>query len=95
MGENAGSGALMKFHIRNGDGELVVPSYAELRTLYLRKFIADDDEIRREGSDQWIRAGQMPDLRTAKPRPFFHGFEFVWLSIAIAVGSLILILLRR
>lgn len=85
----------MRFHIRNQDGELEVGSLAELRTLYLRQFVSDDDEVRREGSERWVKAGQMPDLRSAKPRPLVHGNEFGWLAIAIAVGTLVLVLVMQ
>ena len=85
----------MKFHVRNEHGELVVGSYGELRTLYLRQFISDDDEVRREGSLQWVKAGTMPDLRPVRPKPHFHGWEFAWLAIAICVGSLIMLFLFR
>jgi hypothetical protein len=70
-----------------------VPTYAELRVLYRRQFISDDDEIRRAGSDRWVRAGDMPDLKMVKARPYFEGFEFPWLVIAVTVGTLILVLL--
>ncbi len=87
--------AATKYHVRNEHGELVVGSYAELRTLYLRQFISDDDEVRREGTERWVKAGQMPDLRTAKPRPYFQGLEFAWLMVAITVGTLLIVLFSR
>ncbi len=83
----------MKFHVRNKHGELIVPSYAELRQLYERQFISDDDEVRREGSERWVRAGDMADLRPLRPRTWLHGNEFAWLAVAIAVVSLIACLL--
>ena len=86
---------MAKFHVRNQDGELEVGSFAELRTLYLRQFISDDDEVRREGSERWQKAGVMPDLRTAKPHPYLHGNEFAWLAIVICVVTLVLVLLMH
>ncbi len=83
----------MKFQIRTRDGELTVGSYAELRVLYQRQFVGDDDEVRREGSDRWVKAGTMPDLQAIKPKPWLHGFEFAWLVAAIAILSLVLVLL--
>jgi hypothetical protein len=85
----------MKFHIRNADGELVVSSYAELRSLYQRQFISDDDEVRRDDSDRWVKAGDMPDLRAARPPKYWKGNEFVWLAVAIAIGTLLMILLMK
>jgi len=85
----------MKYFIRNEHGELRVQSYAELRTLYQRQFLSDDDEVRREGSDRWVKAGQMPDLRAIRPRRYFDGFEFAWLAIIICVATLLMILFFR
>ena len=91
----ASEGFMARFHVRNQYGELEVGTFAELRTLYLRQFISDDDEIRREGTDRWMKAGLMTDLRSAKPRPHFHGLEFAWLAVAICIGTLVLIFLMR
>ncbi len=85
----------MRYLIRNEHGELKVSSYAELRTLYQRQFISDEDEVRKEDSDRWVKAGAMPDLRAIKPRPFFDGLEFAWLVIALCIATLIMILLFR
>lgn len=83
----------MRYRVRNEHGELGVPSYRELRTLYERSFISDDDEICREGSGRWVRAGDMQDLAPLKPRPLFHGLEFAWLALAICIGTLIMLFL--
>lgn len=83
----------MKFHVRNEHGELIVPSYVELRQLYERGFISDDDEVRRDGSERWVRAGDMADLRPLRPKAWLRGNEFAWIAIAIAVVSLIACLL--
>ncbi len=85
----------MKFFIRTERGELTVQSYAELRTLYQRQFLSDEDEVRRDGSDRWTKAGQMPDLRAIRPQRFFDGFEFAWLAVAICVGTLLMVFLFR
>ena len=81
----------MRYHVRNEHGELEVATYAELRTLYARSFIGDEDEIRKDGSDRWVKAGAMPDLRIIRPRPWVHGMEFAWLALAICIGTLIMI----
>ena len=85
-----------KFLVRNPlGGELKVGSFGELRTLYLRQFISDDDEVRREGTSRWVKAGLMRELKAAKPRPYIHGNEFAWLAIFIAIGTLILIFVMQ
>lgn len=53
----------MKIYVRHGDGELMFPSFREFLSMYNAKFIAPDDLVRREFSDRWIRAGDMPELR--------------------------------
>ena len=84
-----------RFQVRNEHGELSVGTFAELRTLYLRQFISDDDEVRRDGTSRWVKAGLMRELKAAKPRPYFHGNEFAWLAILIAVGTLVLVFLMQ
>jgi hypothetical protein len=83
----------MKYHVRNEYGELVVSSLRELQKLYGCQFIGDDDEIRREGTERWIRAAEMPTLKVVKPQPWLRGHEFAWLAVAICAGTLILALL--
>ncbi len=80
-----------RYHIRNGEGELVVSSYAELRMLYSRQFIDDEDEVRREGSDTWVKAKELPDLRLIRPRRW-HGWEFPILALAICTITLVIAL---
>ena len=78
---------MARYIVRSEGHELTVESLRELRTLYLRQFVGDEDEVRREGTDRWQKAGLMPDLQSAKPRPYFHGFEFAWLVLAIVLGT--------
>ncbi len=83
----------MRYRVRSEGGELRVSDYAELHSLYRCGFIADEDEIRKEDSDRWVKAGAIADLRLVKPRPWLQANQFAWLAVAIAVGSLILVLL--
>lgn len=39
------------------------PSFREFLSMYNMKFISADDLVRREFSDRWVRAGDMPELR--------------------------------
>ncbi|HEY3446966.1 MAG TPA: hypothetical protein VGK67_11410 [Myxococcales bacterium] len=84
---------MAKFYVRSEGRELTVNSMSELRTLYLREFVTAEDEVRREGSDRWQKAGLMLDLKSAKPHPYIHGNEFGWLVVAITIGTLILVLI--
>ena len=86
---------MARYHVRNKDGELVVGSLAELRSLYAAQFVSDDDEVRREDGERWTRAGLMRELRSAKPHPYLRGNEFAWLAVLIAVASLVLFFLLR
>ncbi len=59
----------MRYLVRSAKGEeLVVPSLAVLHDLYDHGFLADDDLVRSERSDRWIRAGAMPALHGARER---------------------------
>lgn len=80
----------MKYIVKNEDGELIVPTYKELRTLYKARFINDDDQVRKEDSDRWVRAGSMKDLVILKPKKW-HGNEVVWMYVGICVFTLALI----
>ncbi len=59
----------MRYRVRNASGEeLVVPSLRDLHHLYEHGFLTDDDLVRSERSDRWIRAGAMPALHGARER---------------------------
>jgi len=51
-----------------GGRELVCPSLADLHALYTQGFFGEDDEVRAEGSERWVRAGDMPALAGARER---------------------------
>ena len=53
----------MRFHVRHDGNELTLPSFADLANLYRVQFLTDDDLVRRESSDRWIRVGDLPELR--------------------------------
>jgi hypothetical protein len=84
-----------RYVIRNAEGqELVCPSLADLHALYSQGFLTDDDQVRLEGSERWVRAGSMPALhgvrqRRADPR------KMAYLLVAVAVLTLAIALLVR
>lgn len=53
----------MKVYVRSGSDELVFPSFRDFQNMYRLKFIAPDDLVRREYSDRWIPARDLPELR--------------------------------
>lgn len=54
----------MRYLVRNADGrELTVPSLPDLHALYAHGFLSDDDLVRSESSEHWIRAGEMRALQ--------------------------------
>lgn len=53
----------MKIFVRHGDGELMFPSFRDFQTMYRLKFVGPDDLVRRENSDRWIPARNLPELR--------------------------------
>jgi len=75
----------MRYFVRNHEGEeLIVPSLGDLHALYVQGFLGDEDLVRSERSDRWVRAGAMPALhgvrlRRSDPRK-------LWLLVAAAVA---------
>lgn len=54
----------MRYRVKDASGqELVVPSLADLHALYTHGFLSDEDLVRAETSERWIRAGSMPALQ--------------------------------
>jgi hypothetical protein len=59
----------VRYFVRNREGEeLVVPSLGDLHALYDQGFLGDDDLVRSERSDRWMRAGAMPALHGVRLR---------------------------
>ena len=59
----------MRYLVRNAKGEeLLVPSLDVLHDLYEHGFLADDDLVRAETSDRWVRAGSMRALQGVRER---------------------------
>jgi hypothetical protein len=54
----------MRYYVKNSRGEeLVCPSLADLHALYRQGFFDDEDWVKPEGSERWVRADQLPALR--------------------------------
>lgn len=52
-----------RYLVRNTRGdELIVPSLTDLSALYTHGFLSDDDLVRQERAEQWIRAGDFEAL---------------------------------
>lgn len=52
-----------RYLVRNTRGdELIVPSLTDLSALYTHGFLNDDDLVRQERAEQWIRAGDFDSL---------------------------------
>ena len=86
----------MRYHVRNQRGEeLVVPSLADLHGLYSQGFLEDDDYVRAENAERWVKAGRMPALAGVRLRRREPGKLAVLLLAAIAlVAGLVLLALR-
>ena len=86
----------MRYHVKNADGrELVVPTLADLHALYDQGFLSDDDLVRGETSERWVRAGAMPALagvrlRRTDPRKMLY----LLLAAAALVAGVALLLAR-
>jgi hypothetical protein len=87
----------MRYLVRNAAGEeLVVPSLGDLHRLYADGFLSDDDLVRAESSDRWVRAGAMFALQGVRERRAEDPRKVTLLIAAlIAVATGLGILLSR
>jgi hypothetical protein len=83
----------VRYFVRNAQGEeLAVPSLADLHGLYSQGFIEDDDFVRAENAERWVKAGRMPALAGVRHRRREPGrFQLLLVAaigfVAVAVGA--------
>ena len=80
-----------RFYIRSSGREMGVADMAELQKLYHLGFLEPEDDVRRAGTDIWRKAGVMPELKAAAPKPWLEGNEFVVLAVVICAATLLMI----
>lgn len=86
----------MRYHVRNTQGqELVVPSLTDLHGLYTHGFLDDEDWVRAERSERWVKAGRMPALAGVRLVRREPGKLLMLLVSAVALAAGIAILLAR
>jgi hypothetical protein len=84
----------MRYFVKNERGEeLVVPSLSDLVGLYTQGFLEDEDYVRAETSERWVKAGRMPALagirvRRREPARFQMLLLAAIAIVAVAVGAL-------
>lgn len=84
-----------RYVIRGSEGqELVCPSLADLHALYSQGFLSDDDMVRMEGAERWIRAGSMPALRGVRERKTDLRKAALLLGAAVLVALALAMLVR-
>jgi hypothetical protein len=87
----------MRYLVRDRDGrELIVPSLPDLVALHRSGFLGDDDLVRQERQERWVRAGDMPALRGRRDRQVDR--RWIWSVLAAAVllaGALAMIMAGR
>jgi hypothetical protein len=84
----------MRYHVKDPKGrELVVPSLDDLHDLYVHGFLGEDDLVRAESSDRWVRAGAMRALQGVRDRradPKRMGLLLAaGIALAVAIGVLL------
>jgi hypothetical protein len=85
----------MRYHVRNADGEeLVCPSLADLHSLYDQGFLSDDDFIRANNSERWVRAANMPAFRGVREQRKDPRKMALLLAAAMALTLAILLLVK-
>jgi hypothetical protein len=84
----------MRYRVRDAGGrELAVPSLSDLHALYQQGFLADDDLVRQERSERWVRAGSLPALAGARRRRAGPRWILSVLAAAVALTAAIGLLL--
>ncbi len=87
----------MRYLVRDRDGrELTVPSLPDLAALHRAGFLAEDDLVRQERSERWVRAGDMPALHGQ--RQDRRSWRWIWSVLVVAallVGAVAMILAGR
>jgi hypothetical protein len=76
----------MRYTVRNQDGELDFPTFADVAKAYRQGLVDPEDEVREEGATAWRKAGALPELRGAR----LDASPSIWkrsqaFSIALAV----------
>jgi hypothetical protein len=85
----------MRYLVRNARGEeLVVPSLSVLHDLYDHGFFADDDLVRSETSERWVRAGAFPALHGVRERRADPRKVAVLVAAAVALTAAVALLAR-
>lgn len=85
----------MRYLVRNRNGdELVVPSLRDLHRLYVHGFVSDDDLVRAETSDRWVKAGSLPALQGVREDRADWKKVGLLLLAAVVIAAGIAVLLR-
>ncbi len=85
----------MRYLVRNAEGEeLVCPSLADLHGLYNQGFLSDDDFVRAESSQRWVRVGSMPALRGVREERRDPRKMAMLLAAALALALALLLLVK-
>jgi len=80
----------VRYQVRDAEGrELTVPSLADLHALYDQGFLAEDDLVRQEKAERWVRAGEMPALDGARHRRAGPRWILAVLAAAVALAAAI------
>lgn len=86
----------MRYHVRDAEGrELVVPSLEDLHQLYQHGFLSDDDLVRAETSDRWVRAGAMRALQGVRERADDPRKVAILVAVAVLLATVVGVLLAR
>jgi hypothetical protein len=85
----------VKYHIREpgSQGELTVPDGAYLVMLVRQKFLAPEDEVRREGSQHWRRIRDVPEYAQMLRAERHDATQFLRVFVATTLMALALVVL--
>lgn len=82
----------MKVYVRSDGGELACRSFGELQELFRLSLVGEDDLVRREGSERWVRAGDLPELRRLRQHQREERHFLAWALLAALLVTLAMVL---
>jgi hypothetical protein len=84
----------VKYYVKSeSEGELVVPSGAQLVILFRQQFFTPDDWVRKEGSEKWRRFRDVPEYAGMMESEESGKKQFRWLLYGTTVVVFVSLLL--
>lgn len=85
----------MKYVVRSADGELEYETFEQLREAASLGFVEPNDQVKKEGSDEWKRAGDLVPKMNRRKSVFMQRSTWWVLAALVLAGGALFALLKR